>query len=125
MPIDPLPYMNRQTTWVKPVLVAEIKCAVLTKEGIIRAPIFLRFCEDKNPEDCVIEADQPVAIKSDIEGDEYIEQAMPSVNVNLSNLDKVYWKATGDHGIITKGDLINYYDSMSSLVLPHLKDRPL
>jgi bifunctional non-homologous end joining protein LigD len=50
---------------------------------------------------------------------------MPSVKVNLSNLDKVYWKATKDHGIITKGDLINYYDSMSSLVLPHLKDRPL
>jgi len=125
MPIDHLPYMNRQTTWVKPVLVAEIKCAGWTKEGIMRAPIFLRFLEDKNPEDCVIEADQPVAINSNIERKEYFEQAMPSVKVNLSNLDKVYWKATEDHGIITKGDLINYYDSMSSLVLPHLKDRPL
>ena len=125
MPIDHLPYMNRQTTWVKPVLVAEVKFAGWTKEGIMRAPIFLRFREDKNPEDCVIEADQPVVIKSDIEGDEHIEQAMPSVKVNLSNLDKVYWKATGDHGIITKGDLINYYDFMSSVVLPHLKDRPL
>jgi len=41
----------------------------------MRAPIFLRLREDKNPEDCVIEADQPVEIKSDIEGDEYIEQA--------------------------------------------------
>jgi bifunctional non-homologous end joining protein LigD len=125
MPIDHLPYMNRPTTWVKPVLVAEVKFAGWTKEGIMRAPIFLRLREDKNPEDCVIRADQPVAIKSDIEGDEYIEHALPSVKVDLSNLDKVYWKATGDHGIITKGDLINYYDSMSSLVLPHLKDRPL
>jgi bifunctional non-homologous end joining protein LigD len=125
MPIDHLPYMNRQTTWVKPVLVAEVKFAGWTKEGIMRAPIFLRFREDKNPEDCVIEADQPVSIKSNIERKEYNEQSMPSVKVNLSNLDKVYWKATGDHGIITKGDLINYYDSISSLVLPHLKDRPL
>ena len=30
------------------------------------------------------------------------------MKVNLSNLDKLYWKATKDHGIITKADLINY-----------------
>ena len=59
MPIDHLPYMNRQTTWVKPVLVAEVKFAGWTKEGIMRAPIFLRLREDKNPEDSVIEANQP------------------------------------------------------------------
>ncbi len=130
MPIDYLPYMNRQTTWVKPVLVAEVKFAGWTKEGIMRAPIFLRFREDKNPEECVIEADQPVAIKSNIKDNDPLsinaaDQAEPSLKVDLTNLDKVYWKATADHGIITKGDLIDYYDSMSKLVLPHLKDRPL
>ncbi len=129
MPIDYLPYMNRQTTWVKPVLVAEIKFAGWTKEGIMRAPIFLRLREDKNPEECVIEADQRIAIKSIIKDDysatNATEQAMSLVKVDLTNLDKVYWKATQDHGIITKGDLINYYDSVSRLILPHLKDRPL
>ena len=84
----------------------------------------LRFREDKNPEDWVNEADQPVAINSNIKGEECVKQAMPAVKVNLSNLDKVYWKATGDHGIITKGDLINYYDSMSNHICPNLRTGP-
>jgi bifunctional non-homologous end joining protein LigD len=125
MPIDHLPYMNRQTTWVKPVLVAEVKLAGWSNEGIMRAPIFLRFREDKNPEECVIEADQSIAIKYNIENDDSTEQAISSARVDFSNLDKVYWNATRDHGKITKGDLINYYDSMSKLILPHLRDRPL
>ena len=85
------------------------------------SPILLRFREDKNPEDWAIEADQPVAIDSNIKGEECVKQAMPAVKVNLSNLDKVYWNATGDHGIITKGDLINYYDSMSNHICPTLR----
>ena len=125
MLLDHLPYVNRKTAWVRPVLVAEIKFAGWTKEVIMRAPILLRFREDKNPEDCVIEADQPVAINSNIIGEEYVKQAMPAVKVNLSNLDKVYWKATGDHGIITKGDLINYYDSMSNHICLTLWTGPL
>ncbi|MGC2432122.1 MAG: hypothetical protein WA393_13875, partial [Nitrososphaeraceae archaeon] len=44
---------------------------------------------------------------------------------DFSNLDKIYWKPTQEHGNITKGDLIGYYDAVSELILPHLKDRPL
>ena len=54
MPVKFLPYKNRVTTWVKPVLVAEIKFAQWTEEGIMRAPIFLRFRSDKRPEECTL-----------------------------------------------------------------------
>ncbi|HLP42100.1 MAG TPA: DNA polymerase ligase N-terminal domain-containing protein, partial [Fibrobacteria bacterium] len=40
---------------------------------------------------------------------------------DFSNLDKVYWPGEG----YTKGDLIRYYDKVSSFILPHLKGRPL
>ena len=43
----------------------------------------------------------------------------------FSNLGKIYWKPTDEHGNITKGDLIGYYEAISELILPHLKDRPL
>ena len=61
MPIENLPYKNRDTVWVEPVFVAEIKFTGWTKDGIMRAPIFLRFRDDKSPEECILEADQPLS----------------------------------------------------------------
>jgi bifunctional non-homologous end joining protein LigD len=41
--------------------------------------------------------------------------------LSLSNLDKVLWPRDG----YTKGDLIDYYRSVSQFILPHLAGRPL
>jgi bifunctional non-homologous end joining protein LigD len=41
--------------------------------------------------------------------------------VPVSNLDKVLYPSTG----FTKGDVIHYYTEIATLLLPHLKDRPL
>jgi bifunctional non-homologous end joining protein LigD len=41
--------------------------------------------------------------------------------VKVSNLDKVFYPATG----FTKFDVINYYIDVSPVLLPHLKDRPI
>jgi len=40
--------------------------------------------------------------------------------VHLTNLNKVFWPKEG----YTKGDVIDYYERMHSVLLPHLKDRP-
>src|SRR5689334_22276742 len=42
-------------------------------------------------------------------------------NVPVSNRNKIYWPKEK----YTKGDLLDYYLSMSKFILPHLKDRPL
>ena len=39
----------------------------------------------------------------------------------LSNLDKVYFPATG----FTKGEVIHFYSEIAEILLPHLHDRPL
>lgn len=41
--------------------------------------------------------------------------------LELSNLDKVLWPASG----FTKGQMIDYYRRISGPLLPHLRDRPL
>jgi len=41
--------------------------------------------------------------------------------VKLSNLDRVLYPETG----FTKGDLIDYYEAVSPVMLPHLRGRPL
>ncbi len=38
----------------------------------------------------------------------------------LTNLDKIFWPKEK----LTKGDLLQYYEKVSSWILPHLKDRP-
>ena len=40
--------------------------------------------------------------------------------VNLSNLDKVFWPETG----LTKHDLLQFYIDISPYLLPYLRDRP-
>ncbi len=44
----------------------------------------------------------------------------PNEKVTISNPDKVFWPKEK----ITKGDVIDYYKSISDYILPYLKDRP-
>lgn len=44
-----------------------------------------------------------------------------NIKVSVTNTYKVFWPQKG----FTKGDVINYYQSISQFILPHLKDRPL
>src|ERR1043166_3583216 len=50
------PSMMRKMHWVKPVFVCEIKFAEWTRDGKLRAPVFLGLREDKNPGEVVREA---------------------------------------------------------------------
>jgi len=36
-------------TWVRPELVAEVKFAEITREGYLRAPVFLRYVKISHP----------------------------------------------------------------------------
>src|ERR687898_903800 len=138
-PIDYVPYTNRDPIWIRPELVAEIKFSDWTEEKIMRAPIFLRFREDKAPTDCLIEGEkptqkvleEPVKEGKPKEPKEEDSENEPAKNDNdsysssFSNLDKVFWDKTSTHPRLTKKDLIKYYDNISSYILPYLKDRPL
>ena len=114
----------RDVTWVKPELVAEIKFLEFTPDGLLRAPVFVALRPDKDPKECVrtedppgkksgplVALDSPAEVLLDIEGH----------RLKLTNLNKVFYPGEG----ITKRDVINYYDAVAPLILPHLRDRPL
>lgn len=127
------------TTWVEPQLVAEVRFTEWTDEGVLRHPVFVRFREDRKPEDCAEAMREQASVENqDSNGKETTQgeatggrskgessEAAPSTpappEVKFSNLKKIFWPDEG----YTKGDLIEYYREVSPWLLPYLKDRPL
>jgi bifunctional non-homologous end joining protein LigD len=120
---------NMPVTWVKPVLVCEIKFTEITTDGKMRHPIFIRLRDDKQAKDVNME-DQTTTPKKRVvkkttttpgkTADEEGMMHFGKIKVKTTNLSKVYFPDDG----ITKGDVINYYISISKYILPYLKDRP-
>ena len=84
------------TVWVEPKLVAQVKFQNWTTDRKLRAPVYLGLREDKPAEEVEPEG-------------------------RFTHLEKIYYPKDG----YTKGDLVNYYDAVATLLLPYLKDRPL
>jgi len=136
--------VNAAVTWLQPKLVAEVKFSEMTRDGILRHPVFLHLREDKKPTDVKPEPEtvhietsqqnekkvKPVsknkknlAPKNSSKKEDEKNKTIIANNhkVELSNINKIYWPDEK----ITKGDMINYYDSMAEFILPYLKGRPL
>jgi bifunctional non-homologous end joining protein LigD len=114
----------RKITWVKPELVCEVKFVEFTTDGLLRAPVFLGLRNDKDPKDVVREAAREVAEEPPpTPAPAAVAQpsAAPPQAQKFSNLTKIFYPKDG----VTKGDVIQYYDDVAALILPHLKDRPL
>ena len=65
-----------------------------------------------------IEFPSPVKVRKDGDKFEPVDIGLP---LRLSNVDKVFFPDTG----YTKGDLIQYYQSVAPVLLPHLYGRPI
>ncbi len=116
IPLDKKPPVNSTPTWITPEMVATIKFSQITEEGIFRHPVFVGLREDlkaKNLQDDSI-SNAPTTMKK-----EKTEIDKGEMQVKFTNLNKLYWEEEK----ITKGDLIDYYLSISDYILPHLKDR--
>ena len=113
-------------TWVEPKLVCDVRYKEITKDGLLRQSVFLRFRDDKKPEDVMMPAEKGKGEEG--KGEEGRGKSTPSASrvplpreVKFSNLEKVFWPEEG----YTKGDLIEYYRSMAPWLLPYLNNRPV
>ncbi|HEY0388039.1 MAG TPA: DNA ligase D [Gaiellales bacterium] len=99
-PISPLPKMPktpvRRVRWVEPRLRAKVRFAERTRDGRLRAPVFMGLAEEQ------------------------AQAEVRSSRVTLTNPAKVFFPDDG----ITKGDVFAYYMAVADAVVPHMRDRP-
>lgn len=121
-PCTGVPAEARGSIWVEPRRVCEVRFTEWTEDGLLRQPVFVRWRDDKRPEECQDSATRPPGNAPPAD----LGQATPAEPagrpaVPLSNLSKLYWPEEG----YSKGDLIAYYQAIAPWILPYLKDRPL
>lgn len=106
------------TEWVTPHLVAEVRYKERTPAGLLRHPVFLRFRDDKTPEECEAEmsAENAPALPTKALR---VAPEREERKVVFSRTEKIFWPKEG----YTKGDLLAYYRAISRFMLPYLADR--
>jgi bifunctional non-homologous end joining protein LigD len=120
------PKPDRAMTWVQPELVCQVKYAHWTEDRRLRAPVFLGLRNDKAAQD--VEREEAGREEADVPPQDFFgkdeKEATRQIgghSLKFTNLNKVYYPDDG----CTKRDVLNYYAAIDSLILPHLKDRPL
>lgn len=113
-PFAKIPKTNETATWVKPTLICEVSFREWTNENTLRMPIFQGLRMDKEPKSVIKEVPSPSPVIAS-------SKSRKRKELSLTNLEKVYWPKEG----YTKGDLIKYYEQVSTFILPYLKDRPI
>lgn len=119
-PFAVIPLTNAPVTWIRPEVVCEIKYSEITKDGIFRHPVFVALREDKEASEINENNDNMKTRKpTSRSGDK--EVFIGKNKVKLTHQDKIYFPKEQ----LTKADIIDYYQSISGYILPHLKNRPL
>jgi bifunctional non-homologous end joining protein LigD len=122
----------QKVQWLIPKLVCEIKFSEWTGDKHMRHPVFIGLRKDKDPKEIKREL-TPIEMKNEKSSKFKVQSSgseekngknydwkVGKITLHLTNQNKLYWPKEG----YTKKDLINYYDSISDLILPYLKDRP-
>jgi len=118
-PFAERPVPDRGLTWVKPELVCQVKFTEWTEDRRLRAPVFLGLRNDVGAPEVVREDVPPSDLLAPDAKEATLE--IDGRTLKFTNLQKVFYPDEG----YTKRDLLNYYDGVAGLILPHLKGRPL
>ncbi len=131
---------DAEHVWVRPEAVAEVHFKEVTRDGLLRAPVFVRMRDDKLARECIRDAatrprgddkaepgldsgasDSPATQAAVIGASSGAGARATPQPFQFTNLEKVFWPEDG----LTKGALIDYYRRVASRLLPYLRDRPL
>ena len=97
--------------WVEPVLVAEVRYAEYTHDGVLRHASFIGLRGDK-----------PAAeVSGEIEMSQSAGWIAPQPSIRITHADRPLFGADG----VTKGDLASWYEAAAPMMLPFIANRPI
>jgi bifunctional non-homologous end joining protein LigD len=106
--------------WVKPVMVVEVRFSEWTPDGQVRHAAFIAERTDKAPQAITVEKAKPVMGAGLVRASRG-NRTTAAGDIKVSNPDRVIDASTGTKKI----DLVRYYESVATWMLPHLKGRPV
>lgn len=112
---------KEKVIWLKPKMVCQVKFQEWTQEGRMRIPVFMGLRADKKPESVIRERADGKDKENTVSDTNEVILIADNKKITCTNFDKIYFPEDK----ITKGDIINYYRSISYYILPYLKNRPL
>ncbi len=120
-PLEPEKDLPKKgVVWTRPELVCEVRFSNWTDDGKLRAPVWIGLRPDIDPQECT--RDEPSDRKTLLDPSKSEEiLTVDRHRLKFTNLNKLYYPKDK----IAKRDLLNYYDAVAPLLVPHLKDRPL
>ena len=120
-PFPPKAVAGRKHHWVKPKLICEVSFAEWTSSGSVRHAVFLGLRDDKPAKLITREVAKHVEEVVDKQTEPAAPEGKLPASLKVTNGDRVIDKASGT----TKLDLVRYYALVGSLMMEHLKGRPL
>jgi bifunctional non-homologous end joining protein LigD len=120
-PFPPKSVAGRKHHWVKPKLIAEVSFAEWTSAGSVRHAVFQGLRADKPAKAIGREKAQPVEESMAARTEPAPPPGKLPASLKVTNGERVIDPQSG----ATKLDLIRYYALVGSLMMEHLKGRPV
>ncbi|KUJ60980.1 DNA ligase [Flavobacteriaceae bacterium CRH] len=116
--------------WIKPKIVAQVKFTEWTEDLRLRHPVYLGLRVDKKATEVFLPTKNKIKPNNEVitatedpkinKTEENFDLKVGKNTLHLTNQNKIYFPDDQ----ITKGEIVNYYNEVSDLILPYLKDRP-
>jgi bifunctional non-homologous end joining protein LigD len=115
---------EKEACWITPARVVEVRYKNWPVGLSVREPSFLRFRDDKLPQECPTPRGG-YAPSSQEQSGNVVEQVEPQADVvglrKFSNPNKILFPDDQ----ITKGEVVKYYELIAPVMLKYLRDRPM
>ncbi|AWK05808.1 DNA ligase D [Flavobacterium crocinum] len=130
-PLEEKVPLKDKIQWVNPKLVCQVKYSEWTQDQHLRHPVYLGLRIDKKANEVKFssnEAENTITTLKEGKMEELKDHKTENdydvkigkTILHLTNQNKIYFPKDG----ITKGEIVQYYNEVSALILPYLKDRP-
>jgi len=103
---------DKDVTWMRPELIAEIEFTEITRDGSIRQGAFLGLREDKQAREVHLDAFQSASTT---------HEKVAVLGVTISHPERIVFPDTE----ITKSEVARYYARVGELMMPYVANRPL